>query len=122
MKLSEGELSGLLAELEGLELRVRAKIKQLKDEMGLSRKYKLRIHQGRSIQAEIQSAIKEIRERKLEHALDRVWGLTQRGLKIKSIQFREDHNTFGQLRKESIRKNPEQLIKRSRSHGGGFRE
>lgn len=112
----------MLAELEGLELRVRAKIKQLKDEMGLSRKYKLRIHQGRSIQAEIQSAIKEIRERKLEHALDRVWGLTQRGLKIKSIQFREDHNTFGQLRKESIRKNPEQLIKRSRSHGGGFRE
>lgn len=121
MKLTKEELSSLLAELELLDDRVRAKIKQLKDDMGLSRKYSIRIHEGRFIQGEIQSAIWEIREGYLERALDRVWALTQKGLKIKSIQFPAGHKTFSQLRKESIRKNPEQLIKRSKSHGGGYR-
>lgn len=121
MKLREEELSGLLAELERLEVRVRAKIKQLKDDMGMSRKYKLRIHQGRLIEGEIQGAIREIQESKWENALDRVWALTKIGLKIKSIQFPPDYKSFRELRKESIRKNPEHLIKRSKSHGGGYR-
>lgn len=121
MKLTEEELSSLLGELEQLEVRVRAKIKQLKDDMGMSRKHKLRIHQGRLIECEIQTAIREIQEGKSENALDRVWTLTKIGLKIKSIQFPLDHKTFRELRIESIRKNPEQLIKRSKSHGGGYR-
>lgn len=121
MKLTEEELSSLLAELERLEARVKAKIKQLKDDMGLSRKYQMRIHQGRLIQGEIQSAIGEIREGKQENAMDRVWDLVQMGLKIKSVYFPPGHKTFRELRKESIRKNPEQLIRRSRSHGGGYR-
>lgn len=122
MKLTEIEVGSLLVELERLEVLVRARIKQLRDDLGLARKYSSAIHQGRIIHGEVQRAIQDLKAEQLEKALDQVWVLAQKGLKIKSVSFPRDHKTFSQLRKESIRKNPEQLIKRSKSHGEGYRK
>lgn len=121
MKLTDDEVGNLLVELEQLDARVRARIKELKSDLGLKGKFSPKIYEGRIIRGEIQSSIRDLKEGHLERALDQVWVLSQKGLKIKSIQFPRDHKTFSQLRQESIRKNPEQLIKRSKSHGGGYR-
>lgn len=121
MKLSEIEVGSLLQELERLEVRVRARIKELKSDLGLKGKFSAKMHEGRIMHGEIQSTIRDLKEGHIEKALDQVWALAQKGLKIKSVTFARDHKTFRQLRAESIRKNPEQLIKRSRSHGGGYR-
>lgn len=122
MNLTEKQRTDLLLELGNLEMRVIAKLKRLKDEMGLSKKYRYRIHEGRTLLTDIQESINNLKSGHLEMALDKLYELTQKNLKLKSIAFPPDHKTFRQLRLESIRKNPEQLIKRSKSHGGGFRK
>lgn len=122
MEFTEEKISSLLRELERLEVRVRARIKELKNELGLKGKFSSPLHEGRIMHGEIQSTIRDLKEGHFEKALDQVWTLTQKGLKIKSVTFPRDHKTFRQLREESIRKNPEQLIIRSRSHGGGYRK
>lgn len=122
MEVTEEQTRALIHEIENLESRVRSKLKRLKDEMGLSKKYRFRIHSGRILLAEIQECIQDFRLGQMQKGLDGVWGLTQRNLKIKTINFPPNYKTSRQLRQESIRKNPEQLIKRSKSHGGGYRK
>lgn len=122
MNLTNEQTLALLQELEIYEFRVRSKMKRLKDEMGLTKKHRSRIHDGRVLLAEIQQCIHAFKSNNLEKGLDGVWILTQKKLKIKTITFPLNHKTFRQLRLESIQKNPEQLIKRSKSHGGGYRK
>lgn len=122
MRLTEDQVGNLLRELERLEVRVRARLRELKDNLGLARKYSPAIHSGRVIHGEVQRAIGDLKAGHVEKALDQVWALTQKNVKIRSVSFPKDHKTFRQLQEESIRRNPEQLIKRSKSHGGGFRK
>jgi hypothetical protein len=70
---------------------------------------------------EIEEAIGFLQSGQFENALDKVWDLTVLGIKISSVSFPIGHRTFRELRKEAILRNPEQLIKRSKLHGGGYR-
>ncbi|HSF52691.1 MAG TPA: hypothetical protein VLA71_03010 [Algoriphagus sp.] len=122
MEITQEQLKNLEAELEKLKILVKAKIRKLQNDMGLSKKYSHRIHQGRNIQMQIDEALEFLKSGQAEPALDKVWDLKNLGLKLKSVSFPFGHKTFRQLRKESILRNPEQLIKRSRSHGEGYRK
>jgi hypothetical protein len=122
MNISEDQIQNLILELETLEIRVQSKIKRLKDEMGLSKKYRFRIQNGRIIQGKIRACHQYLKAGHLEKGLDGVFDLVQKKIKIHAVSFPPDHKTFLQIQKESILKNPEQLIKRSKSHGGGYRK
>lgn len=121
MEISQNQLSNLEVELEKLKILVGRKIKRLKSDMGSSKKYRHRIHQGRNLLMEIEEGLEFLTSGQAESALDKAWDLNNLGLKLISVSFPPGYKTFRQLRRESIMRNPEQLIKRSKSHGGGYR-
>jgi hypothetical protein len=48
---------------------------------------------------EIGEAIGFLQSGQLENALDKVWDLTEMGIKISSVSFPIEHRTFRELRK-----------------------
>ena len=78
------------------------------------------ISTGKILHYDLSMAHKALCDRRFEDMLDLLHNLKKQGLKFKSVTFHEDHKTFSQPRLEDIKRNPEQMIKRSKSWGGGF--
>lgn len=118
LNLTNEQVPKLLEEIEIYAFRAKPKMKWPKAEMGLTKKHKSRIHDGRVLLPEIQYCIRCFKVKHFEKRLDGVWDLSQKKLQFKSVTFTTNHKTLWQLRKESIRKKPEKLIKRLKSRGG----
>ena len=80
------------------------------------------ISRGKILHYDVSMAHKALCARRYEDMLDLLYNLKRQGLNIKSVIFPTDHKTFAQLRQEDIKRNPEQLIKRSKSWGEGYRK
>lgn len=119
MNIEDLDIEAIKQELIRLDTRI---VKRLQE---IGRKYKETkgaISKGKLLQYDVRMAYNALQAGKYQKMLDILYNLTQEGLKLKSVTFPADHKTFAQLREEDLKRNPEQLIKRSRSWGGGYRK